>query len=323
MKRIGLALLVILLLIFLIWNGYRDASPDIAAEFRYKVEDVRDVAHIELLDHFGQEIALKRNGDYWILNDSFRVRDNAISNLLDAIGRIELQVIPGAQALNTLVKDLTTHGVRTRLYDKDNQLLKGYVIGGSTPDDRGNYIIMEGADRPAVVHIPGWEGVLQTRYSMPLKDWKDRIIFRSGVDEIEELAVTYPEQEESSFVIRSRNGKLVVSPQNDSHSPGPSREGAAEAYLRSYGSVGAEEILPYDAVLKAIQGQTPFVTFDLRKTNGEEQVVKLFPIQVTADVAVRDRIERFYAVTDRKEAYLVQQLVFKDLFWGIDSFFQE
>ncbi len=323
MKRIGLALLVILLLILLIWNGYRDASPDIAAEFRYKVEDVRDVARIELLDHLGQEVILKRQGDHWMLNDSFRVRDNAISNLLDAIGRIELQVIPGTQALNTLVKDLTTHGVRTRLYNANDQLLKGYVIGGSTPDDRGNYIIMEGADRPAVVHIPGWEGVLQTRFSMPINDWKDRIIFRSDVDEIDELVVTYHDQELSSFIIRSQDGMLVVRPHDDSQGIGAPRKGAAEAYLRAYQSVGAEQILPYAAVMEAVSGQTPFVTFELRKTNGEEQIVTLFPIQVTADAAVRDRIERFYAVTDQKEAYLVQQLVFKDLFWGLDSFFQE
>lgn len=323
MKRIGLAILVILLLIFLIWNGYQDATPDIASEFRYKVEDVQDVVKIELLDHLGQEVILKRKGDYWMLNDSFRVRENAISNLLDAISRIELQVIPGAQALNTLVKDLTTHGVRTRLYDKDNQLLKGYVIGGSTPDDRGNYIIMEGADRPAVVHIPGWEGVLQTRFTMPVNDWKDRIIFRYEVDEIDELVVTYHDQEESNFVIRSQDGRLIVSPHDDSHSVGDPRKGAAEAYLRSYQSVGAEQILPYDAVLEAIRDQTPFVTFQLRNIKGEQQVVTLFPIQITADAAVRDRIERFYAVTDRKEAYLVQQRVFKDLFWGIDSFFQE
>lgn len=323
MKRIGLALLVILLLIFLIWNGYRDASSDIAAEFRYKVEDVRDVARIELLDHLGQKVILKRQGNYWMLNDSFRVRDNAISNLLDAVSRIELQVIPGTQALNTLVKNLTTHGVRTRLYDKNNQLLKGYVIGGSTPDDRGNYIIMEGADRPAVVHIPGWEGVLQTRFSMPVDDWKDRIIFRYEVDEIDELMVTYHDQKESSFAIRSQDGMLVVSPPNDSQSIGHPRKGAAEAYLRSYQSVGAEQIVPYAAAIEAIRDQTPFVTFQLRKTNGVEQIVTLFPIQVTADAAVRDRIERFYAVTDRKEAYLVQQRVFKDLFWGIDSFFEE
>ena len=168
MKKIVLALAVIGILTLVVWKGYQNDHNDIAEEYRYKVTDINAIGRIELLDHLGQEVVLARQKDYWILNDSSRVRSNAIDNLLDAISRIELQVIPGTQAINNLVKDLTTHGVRTRIFDRKGNLMKAYVIGGSTPDDRGNYIIMEGFDRPAVIHIPGWEGVLQTRFSFSM-----------------------------------------------------------------------------------------------------------------------------------------------------------
>ncbi|MCB9291126.1 MAG: hypothetical protein H6560_27725 [Lewinellaceae bacterium] len=49
-----------------------------------------------------------------------------------------------------MVESLATEGMKVELYDKDGGLLKAYYVGGSTSDERGTYMIMEGAEQPYV-----------------------------------------------------------------------------------------------------------------------------------------------------------------------------
>ena len=67
---------------------------------------------------------------------------------------------------NSVIKTLASEGVKVELYTQNKKLYKTFYIGGETADFLGTYMIMEGAKKAYVIHIPGFNGFLTPRFNI-------------------------------------------------------------------------------------------------------------------------------------------------------------
>ena len=137
----------------------------------------------------GIKSLLERKADYWQYDGKYRANAAIMRTLLDAIGNIQMKYKPPTAAEKPIINDIATNGIKVELYDKRNKLLKAYYVGGSTADERGTHIMMEGAEDPLVGHLPGWEGNLRVRFSPTGTDWRDKSIFNEKIQRRSNLSL--------------------------------------------------------------------------------------------------------------------------------------
>ncbi len=319
--RRWIILLLMLLLGLVIYLGSRHGKTDLSADYRYAVADVGQIGYVVMSYRDGRpEVRLRRDGSAWLFNDQHPVRPDAMANLLDAISRIELQFIPRPKALPHMMANLLSDGIRVQIYDRQEELLKEYTIGGSTPDERGTYIMLGETRKPAVAGITGWEGSLRVRYDIPPIDWRDRTVFSVGVDEVASITVKYPNQSENSFVLHYQDGDFEVRGLAAQALPLSPRAGSAEAYLTAYQRVGAESIVEDAPLVASLAERTPFVTISLQQKDGTAQSASFYPIQLDDRSPTIAKIQRYHVLTSDGTLYLVQHRVFEKLFLGLGYF---
>lgn len=310
---------------WVIFTLYRQRQePDLAEEYRYAIDNAADVVQIKinyrLMD---PDIVLEKEKGAWRLNGKYKVRPDAIDNLLNAIEHLELQYIPTAAARTNMMRDLASTGTKVELLDAQNQLLKSYFIGGNTPDESGSYIIMAGSNSPAIATISGFTGSIRPYFIMPEIEWRDRTVFSEPYDNISEIVVEYPGRESSSFVIREQDGAFRAYPLSDnidvSHrSP---RAGALEAYLLHYKKISAEAIIEDPALLANLSRKTPFSQITIRRKDASEYRTAFYPLALDNEDS-RPLVERYHLIDNQGNLYLVQHLLFGKLFVDLENFFE-
>lgn len=310
------------LMLLIWWGSQRETSDTLADDFRFKVKDTSKIERILITDKTGEQVDLKRSKSYWTVNNTYPARSNAITNLLDAVARVDLQYIPTSAASETMKADLSRQGIKVDILGEQDEILKSYFVGGATPDERGTFMLMDGSDQPAVTGIPGWEGALRSRYVMRPVEWRSRMIFQYNPDEISRLSIDYPKQQKEAFEIIKTEKDFQVNalyprPENLNGLQG----GAVEAYLRGYRSIGAEAILEDDELLKRKMDELPFALIRCEYDN-VITTLSLYPIYVTAGGGTKS-VERYHALSSDGTLYLVQHRIFEKLLWSYSSFFED
>lgn len=304
----------------------KGAGSPLAEERNFAVEESR-IGKIALVWRDGEIVRLTRNGSEWQYNGRWKARPTAMANLLDAITRITIAYKPAQAAVPQMVKNLATEGIKVEIYDPSGKLLKVYYVGGATPDERGTFVIREGYDQPYVAELPGWEGNLRFRYNLRGEDWRDRSVFAEDPDAIRWVSIEYPRQRNMSFRLEKKQGSFEVTPfyPNTPRSTRPMRPGAAEAFLVGFEQLGAEAFendYPYQ---DSIRQMLPFAEIAMGYAQGGEKKVRFYPLSNPADSAgipANGETERFFAATDRGDFLLVQNRVFRKVFWGYPFFFE-
>lgn len=317
-------------------TGGEDEKTTLAGAGRaFAVKDIEDVHKIFIADRRGERTTLERRDGYWLYNGRYKARPSVMKPLLDAIARVQIKYKPPQAAVENMVHALATEGIKVELYGKRGELLKAYYVGGSTSDERGTYIIMEGAEEPYVAELPAWEGNLSVRFRRYGDEWRDKTLFSEEVENIQSVSIEYPKQRDQSFILESTAGGYEVRPFYDitPEIRRPFREGSAEAFLANFESVGAEAFRNGHPGRDSISGQVPFSIITLVNKQGDTTQVKLHPIIkeniITHDVKsgdyilVNSGIERYFADLNGEDFLLSQHLVLKKLFWGYSSFFQD
>jgi len=334
MKRLSILLGLFLLLGgFTLWylnSGKTEKSTVLGWDRQFKVEDASQIHKIFIAKRTGETTTLERRGDGWVYDGKYPVRPDAIENLLEAITTVRIKYLPPKAAYEHIISDLATRGIKVEIYDRNGRNLKTYYVGGTTPDERGTYMIMEGAEQPYVVELPLLEGQFRVRYELTGDAWRDRTIFAEKPEAIAEVAIEYPKQRNKSFRLR-RNGKnFEVEPFYPS-TPRlelPYQPGSGEAFLRGFRQIIGEgyenDYAKQDSVLQTV----PFANIYLKTIDGHEKQVSVYPFpSLDAWGNLKSNvIERMYADVRRdtlRDFMLVQYRVFEKIFWGYDHFFKK
>ncbi len=295
----------------------------------FKVEDTERIHKIFLADRQGERVTLERRDGSWLYNGRWKARPNAIENLLDAVSRLEMQFKPPQAMVDPMVRDLAANGIKVELYDRQDELIKAYYVGGATADERGTYVIREGAEQPYVAHIPGWSGNLRFRYNLKGDDWRDKSIFDCDPDEIREVTVEYPKQKNKSFRVEKDGGSYQVRPFYDitpAVEAAPAR-GLVEAFLAGFESLGAEAFENQNPRRDSIRQLVPFSIITVTDDRGAMREVRLFPIFPkrapfeSPPLEGADVVERYFADISNGDFMLAQHRVVKKILWAYPFFF--
>ncbi|MCB0644433.1 MAG: hypothetical protein KDC44_22470 [Phaeodactylibacter sp.] len=294
----------------------------------FAVQDIDRIQKIFMADRRGRQTTLERKGADWIVNGQGKANPNILNNLLQVIRRVEIQFIPPTTATEPIVQDLSTNGIKVELYDGKSEPFKVYYVGGTTPDERGTYMIMEGADQPYVTHLPSVSGGLRVRYNIWGENWRDKTVFAYKPGEIAFVSIEYPNFRSKSFQLYAGDKSYEVEPFYDI-TPGDRKavpSGLAQSYLLGFERVVAEAFENENNGRDSIAQQLPFAIITVKTKTGAEKVVELNPLdqQRVADKFAATPIERYFAeVRPPDDFMMVQHHLFAPILRPLEFFLQE
>ena len=74
-----------------------------------------------------------------MINDTYRANENAIKGVLNFFEKNRIKFIPSKAATDNIINEIALIGLKVEVFDKENNLLKSFFIGGNTPNERGTY----------------------------------------------------------------------------------------------------------------------------------------------------------------------------------------
>lgn len=295
-------------------------------DMEFAMADPDDIQKIFLADRAMNTATLERQKDgAWLYNGRYPARPTAIQTLLQTLTTVKVYYIPAEAAKNNIIKTLGAEGIKVEVYDRSGERRKVYYVGGVTNDESGTFMMMEGSNQPYVTHIPGFIGQLRARFFMGEDDWRDRTIFAERPENIQSIAVQYPQQKNESFKLeKTGEAQYEVRPYftTTPASNKPQRKGLAEAYLLQYEKLGAEAYETRNRLRDSVTNLVPFAIVELKKTDGTEKTVRFWPVAVQRTTDTHEiYVERYFTETNG-DFLLTQEAVFGPIFRGYSFFFE-
>lgn len=333
MKRITF----LLLLFFVILCGatwFVLSKGDISVSFEssdrnFAIEDINEVYEIRIQKQEEEANVLRKKGNDWIVNDKYKVSDNYMANLKNALADVEMLFIPHKNANNNIISTIDKSGIHVQLKDKKGSILKSYFVGGSTPDERGIYYLMEDSKQPYVVGLPSMVGTIRARFNLSEIDMRDRTIITDKMKDIQSIKVEYPKTTLASFELTDIHGtpsiKQIGSLRNVSTTTDINAS-SLEAYLHDFTIGGYENFIGDHPLRDSISRLEPFARIKYTLKTGEEKSLKLYPYDDIVKKENTDSLEDLYDISrfiidcSWGEFLLVQQRVFGNRLRPYDFF---
>ncbi len=229
----------------------------------------------------GGRIEVEKTDSGWSLNGRFLANLNVMQTFLETVQKINVRYVPPHAAVPGMLQNLAAEGIRVDLF-LSGGARKTYYIGGVTPDDRGTYAAMDGSDQPYVVHLPFFEGHLRSRYTTELDAWRDRTLFHFAPEDIESIAVEYPQYQMESFRLEKKAvGQYEVGPFYPTQ-PRFSKDltkGKAEAYLLGFEKLIGEAVVNSEPKKDSILSRSvPFAKITVKTAKMGEQKATFYPL---------------------------------------------
>ncbi len=308
-------------------------------ESEFAVRNIDDITKIRLTDLRGNEVILTRKGKKWIVNGQYDVNDMSKDLLLTAIQKVEAQYRSPENSERNVLKDMAREHNKCEIYlNGEDKPSKVYIIGGSTADGKGTYMIMERNGQMAahsyVTYIPGMNAYLTTRYFPAVEGWRSIWIYRDNDQTIQSLKVEYNREKQKSFEIRRVATDSFVIANSDGQVLQQPKQKFIHQYLNFYGELPLEGFKNKDTLARdTILPTEPFCTISLKRTDKTETNVILYYIPVNEQTHVQfdDEgrkllydIEHYYLLfNDKKDFGLIQYYTWGKVLHNYDDFFSK
>lgn len=186
MKKFLLKIIIIIILLTIIIVGIsKETKQSIRPDKRnFSITDTVNIEQIRIQNRNLEKIELKRHKDYWILNDSLIANQYSVDLLLKTIKEMRIKNPVARSALNNVLKRMGTQNTKIDFFNKKKHI-KTIYVGGETADQLGTFMMIEGAKEPYVVHIPGFNGYLSSRFSCKEKLWRSKHVFPTKIQHID------------------------------------------------------------------------------------------------------------------------------------------
>jgi hypothetical protein len=295
-------------------------------EAGFTVEDTAAVYKIFLADKSGNMIKLERKEKGWVVNDTMPAIEATVNSLLKTMHQQQAMYPVAENTHNMVVKILATKGIKVELYDKKDDLMKVFYVGGQVGSISGTQMLIEGAKRPYVVQVPGFEGYLTPRYSVDIKDWRDRTVFDVAQGDLKSVSIQYPDQPLNNFTLsQDEKGNISVAA-NPELMKQPFNERRAKVYTGFFEKVYSEGYLNGSTDLGSIIAAAPKkCALDIASKSGQTYHVDIYWMPVgkrSKNLDVHDPdvpdgydADRYYAVANNfKDTLVIQRYTFNKLF---------
>lgn len=318
MKNNKLAIVAILLLtsiaFWLINKDKKDGTRSNRKDFSIANTDI--ISKIVIKTKTPMEAVLERNEKGWSVNGKYQARKTHMDVLLNTLKRMEVRNRVPEATKESVYRSMITAGTEVNVYQGD-EIIKTIYIGGQPNDQIGTYMMLKNSNAAYVVHIPGFQGFLSSRFFASELDWRNHNIF--SVDNIDLAAVemNYPAATENSFRIEQTD-RIVLKDAKGTEVP--SNEMATQKYLSLFRNVNFEAFLNGKLLVNidSIRSSTPLFELSVTDKKGNTKELKAFRKKAQAGTTNNDGsprlfdAERMYASID-DDFVLIQHFSFNQI----------
>jgi|YNPMSStandDraft_2_1061718.scaffolds.fasta_scaffold00167_2 hypothetical protein len=206
-----IALFVAILFYFLLKSDKKSTINKEETEFA--VKDTAAIGSVTITGYLDGKMVgkvyLTKKGNQWWVNEEFKAQNVAVENLLKTIYAIQMRQPLHPNAIENVKKLIKKRNVHVIIKNQTGKVLKGYYLGPATPDTKGNYVILEGAENPYIAEIPGFEGYLSTRFSANPDVWKDYTLWNFSSDDFHHFELKDKKQKSIVYILRKKGSYIL------------------------------------------------------------------------------------------------------------------
>lgn len=249
----------------------------------FAIQDTASVTKIFLADKFGNESTVtKLAPGKWIVNGKYPARNDAINMLLMTMKNMEIRSPVAKAGYNSVMKIIAAKGIKVEVY-QENKLIKTLYVGHATQDMMGTFMYLENSSVPFVLHIPGFEGYLTTRFITQESEWKMRTVFNYKEDEIKTVISENFEDPQQSFMISKQGNdefQMVLYPGKNTV-PFVEQNKIMD-YLSGFTFINYENVTRLlQHRIDSIRNSKPFRALTVTDTKDQSRRIRFFHLPVT------------------------------------------
>jgi len=290
-----------------------EKTSTLNSDTTFAIADTAAIDKVFIADRSGNTITLDRQKNYWMINNKYIVRKDAITILLSTIHQLKIERPVPLNTFENVVKNLSTTGVKVEIYSA-SKTLRVYTVGAETADHLGTYMLLDGAATPFIMHIPAFNGYLSPRYGIQgqlidEKNWRKRTVFNVPSDSIQNITVRNLLKPHQSFALQLFPTLLVDYAAN----PIAFNEQAVLAYINNFRQLNCES---YKKDKSKIEFATP-----LHELIVNTDTLRTFAIGNSILKRKEDNftVERMHATLNNGELMLIQNYVFNKVLITLDE----
>jgi hypothetical protein len=295
----------------------------------FAVEDTASLGKIFIADMEGKKVVLERTNNGWTVNNKYPARTDYMNSLLSTLKRVTIGYPVPEAGRKTVITNMASENKKVELYDKSGKLIKSYIVGGPTLESNGTYMLMSGSEIPFVTDIPGFIGVLNTRYVTDEQVIRSTNIFNFKINDISGVMVNYTDEPDSTFtisVLRADSFSVVNGKGEEMTHPDKKR---IREYLDHFGFVNAEAFLNDPHKKDSILLTKPWCSIIVTDRQHQPHVITIYhmPRNSTSEQfdsagnELKYDVDRYYAtINDGEDFVIIQQFHFGRLFKSYDYF---
>lgn len=326
MKKNLIYLLIFLILLsvagWLLTENNERTTLEGQANYTFTISDTAAVSKIIISSKKPDRVELIRSENGWLVNGEYPARDDAMDVLLTTLNRMELRNFVPVRMQETVMKNISALGKKVEIYQNDEHF-KTIYVGTPTMDEMGTYMMIKDADAPYAVHIPGFNGFLDTRFFADPYLWRSRELFDIEPRNIKEVKMTYPDSLSESFRLR------VFSPDSvylikaaDNEVVKNFNITKAKLYLAAIKNLSYEgSITPSDPIYEkrdSLLSSTPVFRMEVKDIDGKSTTVTGYRIKGERQVVDESNPLTFYD-PDRLHGFINDNRMVLLQYYGLDN----
>jgi len=293
----------------------------------FKIEDTASIGKMFLADKAGNTILVERTDKGWILNKQYPALPGSVEVILETLKRQTTSYPVPKSAYDNVIRELAGHGVKVEVYNKSGDKIRVFYVTGQVANANGSYMLMDGADQPYVVVIPGMDGYVASRYSTQMNDWRDRNVFDVPQEKLKQVKVEYPQEPLNNFTfVQEAPGKFKVIIDPSLKTGNPFNERRATVYSKYFANANSEGYINGTPGLDTlVTPATKRVALDVTSTDNKTTHVDIYWMPINRrsknmlspapGVPPKYDADRFYAVVNgSKDTIVVQSITFEKMF---------
>jgi len=333
-KKFILIFIISLLLLAAIFyfSDNKDSSlADRKLLFNFQVPDTALVTKIVLSDKTPSVAVLtKKDNRTWVINESYIARKNPVNILLSTIASMKMKNFVPKSAEQNVLKNLSASATEVKIYEGE-KIIKHFYVGNEPKNLLGTYMMLNGSSAAFVVHIPGFNGFLSSRFFTDEFLWRDRTFCNLNNNDIESVELQYKSEIfykkfNESFKLLLKKDKYSLIPNTGNQFVADKRN--AKLYLSFFENLQFEAYVNdmKQSVIDSII-QTP-ILFELlvKEKSGQEHRLQAFYKKAKKGKLdnegnpLKHDIDAFFALINKEDFVIIQHYIFDKILVSKDNF---
>ena len=309
-------------------SNSKSSSSIVTNEYDFAIPDTASITKIVIEDKTPAKVTLTRENGVWIINSKAPARVDAVAVLLETFHHIDMKSYVSKESRPAVLKRLDVFGRHVEVY-ADDKLIKSFTVGTETPDMLGTYMLLDGAKDPFAMHMPGFNGYLNSRFFTNEDQWRKCTIWGFDNRNIKTIQVNYRYEESESFRIEVENQQPQLFDSNGEKIEIPNLNNLYE-YLAAFRNTSYEgAIVETDGIyskMDSVKAAGEVYSVFVEPINGDAIELKAYRVRAmpgTFDVNDQPRKwdqDRLYCVINNDTYVLIQNFGMQNITRSLSDF---